>query len=125
MKAYTRVLSAALGMAALPIFLACDDPQGTQLPDIAVQPRVVTLRVGQTLRFEAYAYAEEAKGRDMAWQSTEPEVAELLDDNGLVVALSPGTTVISASCDEYRGTAVVTVTEPRGGEPEDKRRGVW
>jgi hypothetical protein len=126
MKANTKLLSAALGLAALPLLFACsDNPYEPEDDAISVNPRLVTLMVGQTLRFEAYARAAEAQGRELTWQSTEPEVAEMLDDYGLVVAKAPGTTVISAGSDEFSGTAAVTVIESGGGEPENKRGREW
>jgi hypothetical protein len=121
MKTHTTLMSAALGLAALPLFLACTEGP-VELADepITVSPRMVTLRVGQTLRFEANVWAADRDGKgEIAWNSSEPEVATLLDNHGLVIAAATGSAVISAGCGEYCGTAFVTVIDPGGGESEE------
>lgn len=125
MKTHTTLLSAALGLAALPLFLACtENPFEPPDEPITVSPRMVTLKVGQTLRFEACVWATNPGGKgEIAWNSSEPEVAKLLDNHGLVIAAATGSAVISAGCGEYCGTAFVTVIDPSGGEPEEEPDG--
>lgn len=121
MKTHSTLLSAALGLAALPLFLACNDPPFEPRSEpISVNPSMVTLKIGQTLRFEATVWAADRdRMREIAWNSSEPQVAKLLDNHGLVIATAAGTTVISAGCGEYCGTAIVTVIESGGGESEE------
>jgi len=111
-----RVLSltwlVALGMVGL---MSCGD--GSAEPSPA--PRVAEVRlegpamveVGETSTFLAVASASDhvpIPGKSFSWSSTNPAVAAVTP-SGAVLALAPGTTVISATTDGVTGSATLTV----------------
>jgi len=75
---------------------------------IALTPRVSRLVVGQRVRLGATAFSREGDRREdrATWRSASPAVARV-DANGLVVAVAPGRTTITASVGGAGGAAAV------------------
>jgi hypothetical protein len=126
------ILSAALGLAALPLFLACSDdpmePQGNRLaaekPSITVSPGLIDVKVGQTIQLTATitdVNGEVVARNAVHWSSSDPGVATVL--NGRVHGKRPGHATITAGCSGMCGWAEVTVSEWDEGE-EDTDNGV-
>jgi hypothetical protein len=126
------ILSVALGLAALPLFLACSDdpfePQSNRTaaekPSISVSPGLIDMRVGQTIQLTATitdANGEVVTRNAVHWSSSDPGVATVL--NGRVRAKRPGHVTITAGCNGLCGWAEVTVSEWDEGE-DDTDNGV-
>jgi hypothetical protein len=75
------------------------------------------LSVGATARLTATVRGEDGRtlSNDVAWRSADPRVATVND--GLVTAVGPGSTVISATADGVQGTTAVTVAAPESPRP--------
>lgn len=82
------------------------------LTGITVSPATATLAVGQTQQLAATAqYANDTTGditAQVGWSSSDTQVASV-DGDGVVTALGPGTTTITASEGGIAGQAGVTV----------------
>lgn len=126
MSHYIKILAALFGLAALPLFTACDDgPTGPRetLGENAVRviPEWNSIVVGERLSLQAVLPHRGDGGQDEAekikWASSNPTVA-IVSDAGLVRGLEPGNVLITAEFAGYRGSAHVTISE---GEPFDPR----
>jgi hypothetical protein len=125
------ILSVALGLAALPLFLACSEgpiePQGrnpAEKPSITVSPGLIDMRVGQTIQLTATItdVSGDVVARNVVhWSSSDPGVATVL--NGRVYGKRPGYVTITAGCNGLCGWAEVTVSEWDEGE-DDTDNGV-
>lgn len=104
-----------LGLAAA--LVGCSNPQG--LDSIAVSPASQSLSVGQTVQLTATGTFGNAKKPTtqnitgaVSWSSTQPSVATV-STSGLVTAVAPGTTAITASSTAFNGpvssSAAITV----------------
>ena len=109
-----------LGLAAA--LVGCSNPQG--LDSVAVSPSSQSLTVGQTVQLTATGTFGNAKKPTtqnitsaVTWSSTLPSVATV-NASGLVTAVAPGTTAITASTTGYNGpissSAGITVTASSG-----------
>ncbi|MFL5500033.1 MAG: Ig domain-containing protein, partial [Gemmatimonadaceae bacterium] len=81
---------------------------------IAVALNSPTLRAGQTQR--ATATVKDANGailsdRAVAWSTSSVAVATA-NDSGVIVAIAPGTTVVTAAADGVSGQTTLTVSPP-------------
>jgi serine/threonine protein kinase len=78
---------------------------------VAVVPARNDLNVGDTMQLTATPRAAggTAAGGRMEWKSADPAVASV-SATGLVTALAPGTTSITATCDGVTGASQVQVT---------------
>lgn len=120
------MISAALGLGALPLFLACSD-EPTGLHDgnrdlevaayIDVSPRSAEIPVGGTIQLTATIRSAdgEALGYGAEWYSSDPGVATV--NNGRVYGKRFGTAIITAGSNTMRAWAEVTVS--RMNEEED------
>ncbi len=75
-----------------------------------VSPGQVSIRVGETRHLRASAVDERGRpiDRPVQWSSGNPSVASV-DDDGIVRALSPGSSSILALCDSVGAASTVTV----------------
>ncbi len=128
MSRYIKILAALFGLAALPLFTACDDgPTGPhretlgEKDAVRVIPEWNSIAVGERLRLQAILPRLGDGGQDEAeklkWESSNPTVA-IVSDAGLVRGLEPGNVLITAEFAGYRGSAHVTIRE---GEQVDDR----
>ncbi len=81
---------------------------------VEVSPPTAVMVIGDERQFTAIARASDGTvldGREVAWSSGDPDVA-FVSDNGLVAALSDGTTTIRAAIEGRSATAQVTVVVP-------------
>jgi hypothetical protein len=126
------IFSAALGLAALPLFLACsDDPVAPPSsrptvdgPYIEVSPGVIEMMVGQTIQLTATIRDENGRivsQNAVEWTSSDIGVASVL--NGRVFGKRPGYVTITAGSRGMSGWAEVTVSEWDEGE-DDTDNGV-
>jgi hypothetical protein len=113
---------AAASAATLVLSLSCFDQRteyavptaplaakgGAKLKSISVTPKTATIVVGQTAQLTATASPGNVKPT-YAWSSSNNSIA-VVSQSGVVTAVAPGTTTISATASEVSGTATVTVT---------------
>ena len=81
---------------------------------VVISPSSASLVVGQALALEAQprsASGQPLTGRALSWSTSAPQVATV-SAAGVVFALSPGTTTITASSEGRSGTAQVVVAAP-------------
>lgn len=132
MSRYNKILAAAVGLAALTLFMACDDgPTGldqreTQVGEedaVKLIPEWNFIVVGEWLRLRAILPGGRDGGGEEAekleWESSNPTVAIVTD--GVVRGLEPGTVLITAEFDGYRGSAHVMIRDRaqyRNHEPD-------
>jgi uncharacterized protein YjdB/alpha-tubulin suppressor-like RCC1 family protein len=78
---------------------------------LGVTPAKSDLHVGDTMQLTATPRAAggTAAGGRVTWNSSDPAVATV-SATGLVTALAPGATTITATCDGVNGSAQITVT---------------
>ena len=81
---------------------------------VIVSPRADTLAPADTLRLLAEAYDENGhpvESAQFSWSSSDVSVARV-DGSGLVHGVAEGTATITATVDDARGTAEITVENP-------------
>lgn len=76
---------------------------------VTVSPAALALAPGDTAALTAVIVPANATNRAVSWQSSNPSIATV-DANGLVTALAPGRTVITATTADGGFTATCTVT---------------
>ncbi len=131
MSRYYKILAVLFGLAALPLFTACDDgPTGldqreTQVGEedaVKLIPEWNSIAVGERLRLQAILPGERDGGREVAkkleWESSNPTIAIVSD--GVVRGLEPGNVLITAEFDGYRGSAHVTIRDQEGYEDQQR-----
>ena len=85
---------------------------GIPVESITLNHAEATLESGETLQLTATLLPEDATMRWLDWSSSDKGVATV-DENGLVTAVSPGTTVITATTDEtfLKASCIITVID--------------
>ena len=80
---------------------------------VEVSPEELALEVGETRELAATVLPDNARNKNVTWQSLEPTVASV-DENGVVTALSAGTARIVAITEDggFTDECSVTVTAP-------------
>ena len=71
---------------------------------------VTMLYVGDEVRLTAYVYPSEADNKTVSWQSSDVSVATV-DSEGLIAAIAPGNSTITASAGGHSATYNITVSE--------------
>jgi hypothetical protein len=82
-----------------------------QVASVAVSPPLASLLVGRTLQLAATltdSAGNRLPGRTATWTSSAPDVATV-SDGGLVAAVAPGTTTITAAADGVSASATIAV----------------
>ncbi len=82
-----------------------------QVESVELSASELSMSPGQTGTLTASVSPDNATGRDITWESSDPAVATV-DQDGNVTAVGPGTAVISATAGGVRAECVVTVSEP-------------
>jgi hypothetical protein len=104
MKRYSRILGSMIGLATLPLLLACsDEPPITDLqkpePRLEVYPSNAAIDVGKTIRLKARLWGADGEMLDadyaVDWSSSRPEVLHVTE-TGLATGMAPGTAIITA-----------------------------
>lgn len=86
----------------------------TRIPVSSVALNVSQLEMlpGETFVLEAIVLPESAAPTTVKWSSHDPKIVEV-DENGNVMAMSPGTTEVFVTvCDRFTETCMVTVNTP-------------
>lgn len=80
---------------------------------VTVIPEIFEMEVGETNQLTAEIIPEDATNKNVSWSTDNLEVA-VVDQTGLVTAITTGTAIITVTteCGGYTDTATVTVTEP-------------
>ena len=76
---------------------------------VKINSTAKTLEVGKTFQLKAWPQPVTAINKNVTWSSSNPEVATV-DDNGLVTALTVGTSVITVKTEDGGRTASCTIT---------------
>ncbi len=86
--------------------------RGIPVESITLNHAEATLESGETLQLTATLLPEDATMRWLDWSSSDKKVATV-DENGLVTAVSSGTTVITATTDEtfLKASCIITVID--------------
>jgi len=108
---------ARAALAAALVLVSCVDlhvEEPGAVIEVRVKPDTVSLRVGDTLRVKAAPLdaTNSLLGQKVAtWSSAAPGVAAV-NASGLVQAVGPGSTIVTATADGIQGHAVVLVSGP-------------
>lgn len=94
--------------------------RGIPVESITLNHAEATLESGETLQLTATLLPEDATERLLDWSSSDKRVATV-DENGLVTAVSSGTTVITATTDEtfLKASCIITVIDSGHSGAED------
>ena len=118
----TKVFFLALAAVSF-ILTACEPAEEptnvTELQGIKLNQTAVTLEEGESVKLRVRYTPEEAAATAPAvvWYSEKQRVASV-DDNGLVTADRPGTTVITAQCGKFEAKCTVDVLQKDLPEPD-------
>lgn len=94
--------------AALLTQVSCDSEKVYEVSQVNVSPSEAVLEISGTIQLAAEVLPVEASEKQVSWKSQNVEVA-VVDDSGLVTAVSAGTVRIEAMCDEVSGWCEITV----------------
>jgi uncharacterized protein YjdB len=106
MKVKRSCVTAVLMLFAAVLFTSCE-------PNFNVEPQKITLAVGESYRLSGTVQQGSMTfiNADMdSWESSNPEVATV-DEYGVVTAVSPGQSTITAYYKKQTGSCLVTVKE--------------
>lgn len=100
---FCLLLACALALAS------CNrDDAPIAVGSVSLDKTTLTLNVGQTATLTATVLPDKAHEKSVVWSSRKPAVATV-DNNGLVTAVSLGTTTITATAGGQSATCTVTV----------------
>ena len=77
---------------------------------ISLDTTSASLNVGETLQLLATVLPEEATDKTITWESSNPDVASVVD--GMVSALNPGDATITATAGDVYATCTVSISAP-------------
>ena len=91
------------------------DTTPVSVTGITVSPQNATVLEGNTLNLSVQVLPQNATNKNVVWTSSNSNVA-LVNQNGMVTAVSMGTTIISATTEDgnFRGEASITVEAQDG-----------
>lgn len=94
------------------------DPEPEEIPveGISLNIQNITLNIGETTTLEATITPENATNKNVTWTSENNDIASV--DNGVVTAISEGTTNIIVTTDDGGKKATCSVTVLPNEEPE-------
>ena len=92
---------------------ACDknpvNPSGTaSVTGVSLNERAISLEIGKCFQLTATVSPADAKDKTVTWSSSAPGVAEVSDE-GLVLAVGPGSAVITVTTNDGKKVAKCTV----------------
>ena len=104
-------------------FTACsddDDLKNVSVTGVTITPTTLTLKTGTTGTLTATVVPENAAGTTVAWSSSDTNIATI--ENGIVTAISEGSTTIKVKTDDggFTATCEVTVTNDAPAFDESK-----
>ncbi|MGE3616837.1 MAG: Ig-like domain-containing protein [Gemmatimonadales bacterium] len=106
----TQVTATSEGVSSMAVLTVLEP-----VAAVTVNPAVVTLRPGETVILGATPL--DARGdalvRPLTWRAADPTVASV-DGRGVVTAVAPGQTAITAAIGAISGSSLVTVRPPVG-----------
>ena len=98
-------------MLALPLFLSCEQQeQEIAVSSVTVSQQTAEMEIGETIKLIATVKPSNAVDQIVNWASSKQSVATV-DQEGLVTAISDGTSTITASCGGKSASCVVTVAK--------------
>ncbi|HOI13823.1 MAG TPA: PKD domain-containing protein, partial [Methanoculleus sp.] len=103
-------------------YIVVTEPYTPQPASIVVTPPTAELLVGATQAFAAAVYDTDGGVIDdvtVTWTSSNETVGTVDAEIGLFTARKVGTSTVTAACGNVTGTAVVTVTPPKGDRKQD------
>jgi hypothetical protein len=130
MKRHSRLLNAAVGLALVPLILACDDsltgpetprsgPGGGAEPAVfAIEPAGLRIEVGETIQLTAVLGERTLQPTEVIWRSSAPAVAEVAD--GMLLGVSEGRATVTAKYAGNIAMAGVKVVSEREGEDDGR-----
>ena len=116
MKFCFKLLSILLSLS----LLSCSDKDKiVELQSLRLNPRTATINIGSTQQFTAES-APHYDNLELSWSSENSAIATV-DDNGLVTAISVGTTqIICTYFDQKIARAAIQVVDPNSKPEQDK-----
>ena len=103
-------------LLAFLIFWSCDDEKASELvvSSVVVTPNKIILKPGKTEQFYALVIDQNnmAMQADITWKSSNPSVATI-NNEGLVTAVTIGSTDIFATVDAVQGLSEALVSDIR------------
>lgn len=108
MKRFTALFLAALSGL---VMCGCEESDSdSSLQSVTLNTHELNLSVGKEQTLTAVVSPGTSEGLMFEWASANPEIASV-SENGVVLAVAPGQTVVSVSCQGKRDECRVTVTE--------------
>lgn len=112
--------SLSLILCSCGLFAPSTDPKPPAKVTVVINPTEISMEVGDV----STAVAAASDGSKIEWISSVEDVATV--ENGVITAISAGTTDIIATCGKALGKCAVTVTEkkvtpPSGGDDDDEK----
>ncbi len=107
MKKYlfmSLILSAAL-------LAGCSDDDPIEVSNVSLDETTLQLLPGESMQLTATVTPDDAENKTITWTSSNPDAATVSEE-GLVVAVAPGVTVIAAASGSKAATCEVTVAYP-------------
>lgn len=101
------------GQKAINLFALSESTDGEPAKNverIEIAEHSESIRVGETLKFTATAYPEDASNKAIDWSVDDPSIAEISDD-GVLYGIKPGIVVVTASAADGSGVTVETIVE--------------
>lgn len=104
---------------ALSLLSCSDKDKIVELQSLRLSPRTATLKIGNTQQFTAEC-TPQYDNLEYSWSSEDASIATV-DDNGLVTAISVGTTqIICSYYDQKIARAAIQVIDPNNKPEDDK-----
>jgi hypothetical protein len=88
-------------------------PEVIEVTEVSITEEDQSMKVDETLQLTTVLTPEDATNKAITWESDNPDVA-IVDENGLVTALSAGVANITVTTDDgaFIDTIKITVTKP-------------
>ena len=96
---------------AFPLFWSCSKKeQEIQVASVTLSEPVAEMIIGESITLKAIIYPSKATVQEVIWASSKQSVATV-DQNGKVVAISEGTSIITATAGGKVGSCVVSISK--------------
>lgn len=108
-KALIRAITNSSGFEMI-MYLTVD--VGPQISSIAFDNQDYCINVGDACKINATVYPENVLNKSLIWKSDDPKIVRILDNDGNIEAISPGTAIITVSAGDgsnVSANCVVTV----------------